>query len=62
MGGGSVRDASDVLAHKRNQRCVFEVWDEKLALHLHDLVLTEQMRQCNVDTRVQGSSMALTLR
>jgi len=40
VGGRPVRDASDVLAHKSDQLRVFEVLDEKLALHLHDLLLS----------------------
>lgn len=35
---------SDLLFHKRNRFWVFEIRGQKLALHLHDLLLTEQPR------------------
>jgi len=39
MGGRSTRNLSDILLHERNRFRVFEVRNQKIALHLHDLLL-----------------------
>ena len=42
--GRSGGDAVDVLAHEIDRRRVFEARDKKIAFHLHDLLLTKQVR------------------
>ena len=44
VGGRPIGDASNVLLHQRNCRGVPEVRNEKITLHLHDLILTKRTR------------------
>ena len=45
MGGGSIRDASNVLFHQRNCFRAFQVRNQNVTLHLQDLLLAEKGRE-----------------
>ena len=61
MGGRSVGDPPNVLAHKVNQLRVFEVRDEKLALNPHDLLLANERVSTTLNP-VRNLDIALTWR
>ena len=44
MGGRPIGYISDFLFHQRNRFGFFEVRNENVALHIHDLLLTEKTR------------------
>lgn len=45
MGGRSFRDVFNVLFDERHNFGAFQVWNQKVALHLHDLTLAERKEE-----------------
>ena len=44
VGGRSIGDAPDVFFYERNRFLVFEVRNQEVTLHLHNLLVTERTR------------------